>query len=505
MNWTRRLSEISRSPELARAVWLAAAVLISLLHLFMNTPGLSRSDMSLDDAGTWGVAHQSLGTLLTLPTEFHSQPPLYYYLLHFLLYIGNSPWFLRGISWAFCWMLLLFVLFYWHELSLLSRLGFCMVFLLGGITPYLASCVRPYGMAAFLTVVSTVMLGRLADLPSRQRATAYAAWTLAMLYTMAFEVAVLLVHGLVVLGLMVGAWLGNERGEAFRRIKVWALTMTGVCALYLPYVLLAYHYQYRANATDTLSTVLSLGTYTNTLHGQFGLSSDGYWLLAVFAGLGLSGELRRRNWSVLVWPLMVIGAIAFVWYFIIGRSILGAQTKYMLPAFLAVCALVAFGLGQLQPISGRGVWAVVVGLLVVLVCLKFPAFDKSFESTRDIGPFAKLRAELIKYPGKKVWFNDVGYDTQRTAYVTRNDPDILYATQSGRGWAWAGAQAITNEYLAATVEQHRVDVSCFFYYVWTAAGPFSQVFVPTMERLGYRRTGPLPVAYGHQTVGYCRR
>ena len=504
MHWANRLSEISRYPRIARTLWLAAATLVSFLHLFANTLGIAHSDMSLDDAGTWGVAHRSLTTLVTLPTEFHSQPPLYYYLLHFLLNISSSPWFLRGISWLFCWLLILFVLFCWDELSLLARLAFCLIFIFSGITPYLSSCVRPYGMAAFLTIVSTVMLLRLANEPSKRSGVVYAAWTIAMLYTMAFEVAVLLVHGLVMTGLMAGTLIRARNAESFHRVKIWALTMACVCIAYLPYVLLAYHYQYRANATDTWKAVLSLATYKRTLRGQLGFSAEISWGLFILVSMGLVGEFCRRSWLVVVWPLTVVGSIAFVWYFILGRSILGAQTKYMMPAFLSVCVLAALGFDQIRPLVGRGVWTLFVCSLALLVYVKFPAFDKFMQAGPDIGPFGKLREKLIEYPGKKIFFPDVGFDAQRPAYVTRNDPDIIYATQSGRGWASAGEALLSNDYVLATIEHYRSEAKCFFYFIWSAKGPYSKVFVPTMERLGFRRTGPLPATQGHQTVGYCR-
>jgi len=165
-HWSRRLGELCSNRRAAYYLWLAIAVAISLLHLFTNTLGIRHSDMSLDDAGTWGIANRSLATQLTLPTEFHSQPPLYYVLLHVLLYFSSAPWFLRGISWTFCWILMLFVLFGWHELDLISRVAFCLFFLGAGMTPYFASCVRPYGLACLLTVAASVAFLRLGVAPS---------------------------------------------------------------------------------------------------------------------------------------------------------------------------------------------------------------------------------------------------------------------------------------------------------------------------------------------------
>src|SRR2546430_6419188 len=175
-----RLWEISDRPRLARAVWAAIAVLLGCLHLFVHGAWIDRDELILDEAGTWGVAVQPLGRLLTLPTEFHSQPPLYYIVLHLLLHAGSAPWFLRGFSWLCCLLFIGYALFFIEELSLLARVVLCLLFLHGDLTHYLATSVRPYAMAAFCTLVASVTLVRLARAPTRRRLVAYAAWALAM-------------------------------------------------------------------------------------------------------------------------------------------------------------------------------------------------------------------------------------------------------------------------------------------------------------------------------------
>ena len=90
--WRERLSEICSRPAVARAIWIATALLISWLHLFVHGTRIDHSELDLDESGTWGVARRSLGVVLTLPTEFHSQPPLYYLILHGIIQISSSTW-----------------------------------------------------------------------------------------------------------------------------------------------------------------------------------------------------------------------------------------------------------------------------------------------------------------------------------------------------------------------------------------------------------------------------
>jgi hypothetical protein len=207
---------------------------------------------------------------------------------------------------------------------------------------------------------------------------------------------------------------------------------------------------------------------------------------------------------VLLWPLMGMGSIAFVWYFIIGRSILGAQTKYMLPALLATCTLVALGMGQLRPLVRRGFWPVLVLLLGAFVVSTYSPFGRYMRAGPDLGELAILHRELMSFPGKKVFFPEVGYDGQRPEYVTRNDPTIIYATQRGRGWASGGEGLLTDAYIASTIERYHSECPCFFYYLFLPKGAFTTTFVPTMQKLGYHQTRPLPVTTGHPVIGYCR-
>ena len=105
--WRTRLSEISNDPRLARALFYAAALSISFLHLFKHGTRIDHAELWLDESSTYGVAVRSLGTVFTLPTEFHSQPPLYYLLLHLLCKLSSARWVIRGLSWFSCLLSLL--------------------------------------------------------------------------------------------------------------------------------------------------------------------------------------------------------------------------------------------------------------------------------------------------------------------------------------------------------------------------------------------------------------
>lgn len=504
--WQSRLAEISDSPRLSRAIWLALAILIAWLHLFVHGTRIDHHELVLDEAGTWGVATRPFLEVLTLPTEFHSQPPLYYLILHVIAGIDSSPWVLRGFSWLCCLLVVLFILFHADELALHTRVFASLLFVFSDLTSYLATTVRPYGLATLCTLVSSVLLVRLLRRPTRRRAIAYGIWTTAMLYTMAFDVAVLMVHGLVVAGLCAHTALVHGEGwrPVLRRNQDLLVALAAVGVAYLPYLAMAVHYQYKPNPTRTLDLVLRLTTYEVTFQDHFGLASPmmaGLYALCAFA---IFAELRARNVTVWLWPLLAVGQVAFVYFFIIGRSSIGAQGKYMMPAFVAMVVLASLGFQQLTRPVVRGLWPVLVVVMAVLAWPRYQQFRQALAAPRPVGPFETLHREMARQPGKKLIFFDVGYDGQHLEYVIRDDPQVATATRRGRGWASGGESHLTDDYVADTITRTAAFTRCYYYFLQHPQGPYSRVFVPAMQRLGYAPLPPLPLIHGRQVPGFCK-
>ncbi len=477
---------------------------MSWLHLFVHATRMGDAELSLDEAGTWGVARRSLGTLVTLPTAFHSQPPLYYFILHGLIGISSQQWFLRGFSWLCFLITLQFVLFYLDELNLFARLFLCLLLIYADISHYLATAVRPYGLATLCTLVSTVLLTRLLREPTRRRAIAYALWALAMLYSMAFAVAVLLVHGMVAAATVTAALPRFGLRDALRRHRALLLAMTCVVIAYLPYLFMAIHYQYKPNPAHTLDLVRNPHTYENALTEQFQLPVPmmlGLFALCVFA---VAGELRGRNFVVLLWPLLVFGQIAFVFFFIVGRSPIGAQPKYMMPAFLAVCMLAALGFQQLLPRTERAVWHCVPVLLGALVWSRYGDFHTYMHTRAPLGQFEILHGAMAQQPGKKLIFFDIGYEGQFLEHVIRDDANVDLGIMRGPAWATGGDNHLDPKYIIDTVDKAAPTTRCFFYYLQHPNGPYATAFVPTMQRLGYTELPALPRIHGHRVPGFCR-
>ena len=499
--WRDRLWEISSRPLLGRALYVTAAALLSWLHLFIHAAKLDHPEFILDEAGTWGVARRSLGTLLTLPTEFHSQPPLYYFVLHFWMQLGSSPWSLRFLSWLCCLLILQFILFYLHELHLGARVFLCLLFIFSDLTHFLATTARPYAMAAFLTLVASVALVRLAEAPSRRRAIGYALSALAMGYTMAFEVAALLAHGLFA-GAVVIVDAGKQGVRAaLLRHRQLLLAMAAVVAGYLPYLGMAIHYQYKTNTVRAWDTIVSLGTYTGAVRQHFKLAAEpgmvGLWFLAAMA---LVGQRSRR---VALYPIITVVSIAFVHFFMTGRGGVGVQFKYMTPAFVAMCLLAGYGFQQLAPRVGPAVWWVLPLLLAYLAWPRWQDFHLTWGLPRPVGNFELLYKEMARQPGRKLIFFDVGYSGQHLEYEARDDASISVATMPGPGWARGGSARIEPGYVSQTVASNAPTTRCFYYFQEFPDGAYASAFLPAMQRLGYRPLPPLQIIR-FPVHGYCR-
>jgi 4-amino-4-deoxy-L-arabinose transferase-like glycosyltransferase len=146
------------------------------LLIFQNTQHIADRILWLDEAITFKTA--------TLPfwdipydaaiTSWQMQPPLFYWLGHITAYIGDTPTILRSVSVA-CYILLLwFVIFRMHELQITSRLILCFVLIFTPFASYATTEFRPYALAAFSILLSSVFLYRLLQHPS--------SWTRTLLY-----------------------------------------------------------------------------------------------------------------------------------------------------------------------------------------------------------------------------------------------------------------------------------------------------------------------------------
>ncbi len=85
-------------------------------------------------------------------------------------------------------------------------------------------------------------------------------------------------------------------------------------------------------------------------------------------------------------------------------------------------------------------------------------------------------------------------------YEARHDSDIVLAQQKGTFWAAGGDNHLNPEDIEATIAREAPTTRCFYYVIERSPGPYNDVFLPAMERLGYR-AAPSP---GQSVSGFCK-
>jgi hypothetical protein len=497
MNWFRNLWRRLDSPAIGLAI---AFALVALVHLFRNGQGLATKELSLDEAGTWGIAVQSFWRNCTLPTEFHSQPPLYYFLLHFLVKFGESELYMRSVSWLFCLGLVGFAIFGLREINPLSRVLLSVIFVLNGLTNWISRNVRPYAMAALAGFLSLVFFVRFLEEPSRKRAVAYAVATTVVLWVTPLAVwtfAVQILYALALVGVHLRRHGFRAALERYRLVAVAMLT-TGL--LYIPYFVMAVHYQLAPGPglSATLHAVLSWENLRGVFESfllvglPFSLAILGLLLLAVVV------ELAARRPAVLLWLLVAVGHIGFAYGFLLGRT--RVFYHYMTPAFPAFCFLVALGFHHLTQGASRHAFKVAVTVVLLLALTYFGEFRASVAAPMPDQGWRRVRTALAAIPGQKVIFFDTGYYGQFLEYYARRDRDLVLATMKGTGWASGGNDHLDPGYVQGVIREHGSRPICYLYRV--NEGPRSQyrpTFVPAVKALGYVE---MPALEG--TARYCR-
>lgn len=479
------LAQLGLPPRVARVVWIVTTALFALLHLCTNGLHISDRELWLDEASTYGVAARSLARNLTLPIEFHSQPPLYYVLLHILLHFNRSEWFIRGLSWLLMLTLLLLVLWWLRELTPLARAFFAFTLLTIDFTRYLSQELRPYALAALTTFVASVLFFRALRHPSRAAAFRWAVAAILMLYSLAFDVWVFACHGLF----LVGAALARSRQGRWRaalsELQPLIVAAAAASLLYLPYLAATVHWNAgigNPSWRGAVAQMMQLSYYQDATNTYFPQWLPSYAVYGLFL-LAIVGDLSLRRVDALLWLLMAVGQIAFVRGFLFGRT--PVFDRYYTPAYPAFLFLMSLGVSRTFRTVPRFFVMVPIVLLLPLWKVGGP-FIASTRAPQAAGHWRSVHRAIAALPGRKVIFFDVGYDGQMLQYVAHDDPSLVFALMPGVQWASGGDNHLTPSYVAETIDKEAAaGARCFYYVVADANGPYRSTFVPAMHERGF--------------------
>lgn len=484
---------ISREGSWSFLLILAAALIVAA-HALLIVPTLTKGELDLDESGTFLVSTRPIADVFTVPTTFHSQPPLFYLALRSVATHADDEPALRIVPWVFLFALAITLLVWARELSPYARVIAVALLLLGDYGRYIAVEIRPYSMAAFFSCWSCLLFWRI----SRKATPARCIWYVAVTSLMAYTVAVaswIFAAQVLAAAIIVGL---DARHSGFRRAlvdrRLLLLSLIVACFIYLPYVVTVWRLQ------RGIGHATAIGTLEAGLNPRYFISGPVYLTRAAY-GIGFAAlaaavlaaweGVRRREGFIGFLILIVAVQISLSHGFLAGRS--AFAFRYLAPAFPALCLLVGIG-AHASVRNFRTRELLLAGVSVALLLVAIVSFSRDY-GRHTAGPWRQVRADLVKLPGNKVVFFDVGWDGERLQYETRRDPSISVMTNPGTGWATGGAY-LTQDYVDRIIRDRAPRTSMFFYQfdsVWRRS-TFDSAFVPGMQRIGcvraYQRALP---------------
>jgi hypothetical protein len=468
---------------------LAAAGFVLLAHALLVIPHLDKGELDMDEAGTFFVSTQPLHDVLTVPTAFHSQPPLFYLVLGEVARLSDNEPVLRMVPWVFMLALGISVLLFVRELSPAGRVAAAAVLLCTDYSRYLALMVRPYSMAVFLAFWSCLLFWRLVSGPASpwKTLTGYAITTVLMVYTVSIAICLVVAEGLVATIVLAVRAKHDGVRPAFLSLLPIIVALLMVALTYLPFALYVWSLRRTIGHASTSHSLHRMVTprffVTGPLYLLHAAYGTGFLAAALVVYAAWQGLLRRVGFVAFLMAI-VAGQIAFSHGLLAGRT--GFAFRYLAPAFPALCLLVGVGAEYLYR-NFRRAEQVLVTSAAALALGGAIGFAKT--DWHHVGPWRQLRTDLDKMQGEKIVFFDVGWDGQRLQYETRRDRDITVLRRRGTGWSWGGS-VMTPDYITRSVDERRASASAFFYQFDPVSNRsnFDSAFVPAMEKIGCKRT-----------------
>lgn len=391
----------SPSPAPRRAAVGTAVLLAAMLALAVlaNTVHIRDRFFWLDECGTYLVARLPPADMFPFLREMHAQPPLFYWLAHAALPFGDTPLALRCLSLFFMIGTLAFVLLGLSELALSSRIVLGLLLTLGPHALFVWQEYRPYAMASFFILVSSVGLARAIAGGDRWRPAAlYGLSALGLQYSLTLNAWV---YGCQAAAVGVALALRAQRAgvrAAVRSLRALLAVTLVLCAGYAVYL------GWAAAGRPRWEPIAHAAFWTQVIGNARRevfrniLWSGPLWgpIALLLLAAGVVAGLRRRP-GVTAYLLAVASGQLLVSTYLTYAKISWFSARYLTACFVGFPLLGALGFEWLvaRRGCGRAGLAVALGLLAVAFPGALQRFHRAAAEPALVNPWVRAVEDAV--------------------------------------------------------------------------------------------------------------
>jgi hypothetical protein len=425
------LSAVENSSFIRVAGTIIVFIVLLVLLVSRNTQGIADRLFWTDEVYIFQTVIQPFWVIPKWTINgYHMQPPLFYWIGHFVAMIGTDPLTLRSISLVMYVLMIGFVFFGLRELLLATRIFLCFILIMSPFAAYAATEFKAYAFAALSILVSSVLFYRVLRKPS--------GWSSAVSYGAAALVLQLsLTLNCFAFGLQM-AFLGGSillscRKEGVKQTlaeyKPLIMISVPLCIAYA--VLLLWIRQTGINLFPA-APQFNLANYVKALLENTKLLKEEIvlirsWAISFAPACCLLGCIAglRRNKMVTAYLIILLGGQLLFSTFMTFSRIDWLSERYLVASYVAFALLCALGAEYLFQRMDRKTTILVMGCLLLTTLpggvISFAASVK----TPGVNPLTEAVEAMRCSDRPTVIVNDPLYDSIVPGYAYRNDPLII--------------------------------------------------------------------------------
>jgi len=410
-------------------------ILLLVLLVSRNTQDMAEKMFWLDEVYDFIAVNKSFWEIpkFTIKGAF-TQPPLFYWIGHFVAKIGTDPLTLRSISLASYVAMIGFVTFALRELRFATRIFLCFVLIMSPFGAYATTEFRPYALAALSILISSVLFYRAINQPSRWlSAISYGLAALALQYSLTLNCVTFGLQ-MAFLGISI-LYYGYKEGfkHTFNKYKPLIIVSVTLCIEYaflLNTVMQTGLKLFPAPQFHLFNYIKALLKNMIVLKNEIILLRS--WVVSfgpVFLLLGCITGLRKHKWITAYLILLLGGQLLFSTFMTYSQIDYPAPQRYFVASYVAFSLLCAIGAEYFfQHINRKTAVVIIVCLLVTtlpagiigyVISLKTPGFNPITEAIE--GMRCNSRPTVV--------LSDPGRNAFVAWYAYRNDPLIIVPHQ----------------------------------------------------------------------------